>query len=339
MILNNSRYAKRLPIGTRELIEGFDHETLRNFHRNWYRPDLQALIIVGDIHVADMEQRVKALFSDLENPVDAPNRAEYDIPLTSKNQFMAVTDAEMPQTVVQVIIKHPEATVKTVADYRMQLTKSLFNQMAGARFAELTRQSDPPFIQGGGSIGGFLRGLDAFTMYYAATPGEIQRGFQAVVTEFERIKRHGFTATELERAKNNLLTAVESSYAERDKRKSESYVGAYLNHFLEEESALSNEDRRRLGKSLAGTITLDEVNALANQYYTDTNRDILIMAPERDVDSLPDEQIVDDWLAAVKASDIEPYDDDVQDIPLLEKLPPPGTVTGRNERQELGMVE
>lgn len=339
MILNHSRYAQRLPIGTRESIEGFEHETLRAFHRNWYRPNLQALIIVGDIDVVDMEQRVKTLFADLENPIGAPERTEYAIPLMGKNQFMSVIDAEMPHTVIQIIIKHPEAEVKTVADYRTQLAKSLFNQMAGARFAELTRHSDPPFIQGGGSIGGFLRGLDAFTMYYAATPGEIQRGFQAVVTEFERIKRHGFTATELERAKNNLLTAVESSYAERDKRKSESYVGAYLNHFLEEESALSNEDRRRLGKSLAGTITLDEVNALANQYYTDTNRDILIMAPERDVDSLPDEQIVDDWLAAVKASDIEPYDDDVQDIPLLEKLPPPGTVTGRNERQELGMVE
>src|SRR5690606_14858984 len=133
-------------------------ETLRDFHRNWYRPDLQALIIVGDIDVADMEQRVKALFADLVNPEGAPDRAEYSIPLTGENQFMAVTDAEMPQTVVQVIVKHPETTVKTVADYRMQLAKSLFNQMAGARFAELTRQSDPPFIQGGGSLGGFIRG-------------------------------------------------------------------------------------------------------------------------------------------------------------------------------------
>ncbi len=339
MILNNSRYAKRLPIGTRELIEGFDHETLRNFHRNWYRPDLQALIIVGDIDVADMEQRVKALFSDLENPVDAHHRAEYDIPLTGKNQFMAVTDAEMPQTVVQVIIKHPEATVKTVADYRMQLTKSLFNQMAGARFAELTRQSDPPFIQGGGSIGGFLRGLDAFTLFVAAKPGEMKRGFEAVVTEFERIKRHGFTATELERAKSNFLTSVESAYAERDKRESGSYVGTYLNHFLQGERPLSNEDRYRLGTSLIGSIALGDVNALASQYYTDTNRDILILAPEKDRDSLPDEQLVNGWLAAVKATDIAPYDDNVQEIPLLETQPQAGTVTERRERPELGVTE
>lgn len=339
MILNDSRYAQRLPIGTRERIEGFDHETLRNFHRNWYRPNLQALIIVGDIDVADIEQRVKTLFADLETPDGAPDRPEYSIPLTGRNQFMAVTDPEMPQTVVQVIIKHPEAAVKTVADYRMQLAKSLFNQMAGARFAELTRQSDPPFIQGGGSIGGFLRGLDAFTMYYAAKPGEIQRGFEAVVTEFERIKRHGFTSTELERAKGNFLTSVESAYAEHDKRKSESYVGAYLNHFLEGESALSNEDRYHLGKSLIGTIALDDVNALASQYYADVNRDILIMAPEKDRDNLPDEQTVNGWLAAVTASDIEPYDDNVQDVPLLEQPPQPGTVVERHERPDIGIVE
>ena len=339
MILNDSRYAERLPIGTRESIEGFDYETLRNFHHNWYRPNLQALIVVGDIDVADMERRIKALFSNLENPTDAPDRVEYSIPLTGENQFMAVTDAEMPQTVVQVIIKHPEATVKNVSDYRTQLTKSLFNQMASARFSELIRQSDPPFIQGGGSIGGFLRGLDAFTMFVAAKPGAIQRGLEAVVTEFERIKRHGFTATELERTKSNFLTSMESAYAERDKRESGSYVGTYLNEFLQDESALSNEDSYRLGTSLIATVTLDDVNALADQYYTDVNRDILILAPEKDRDSLPDEQTVNGWLTSVKAATIEPYDDNVQDVPLLEALPQPGAVTDRHERPELGVTE
>lgn len=339
MILNQSRYAQRLPIGTREVIEGFDYVTLRNFHRKWYRPDLQALIIVGDIDVQEMERQVKALFSDLTNPQDAPERREYDIPLTDSNQFMVVTDPEMPQTVMQVIVKHPETKVNTIGDYRMQLTKALFNQMAGARFAELTRQADPPFIQGGGSIGGFLRGLDAFTMFVAAKPGELKGGFDAVVTEFERIKRHGFTETELERAKRNFITGVESSYAERDKRESESYVGSYLNHFLEGENVLSNEDRYRLGKQLTETISLEEVNALGRQYYADRNRDILILAPEKDKGNLPDVQTVNAWLTAVKESAITPYDDNVQDLPLLEKQPEPGTVTERREKPELGVTE
>ncbi|MGK6352786.1 M16 family metallopeptidase [Parapedobacter sp. DT-150] len=339
MILNQSRYAQRLPIGTKEIIEGFDHETLRNFHRKWYRPDLQALIIVGDIDVAEMEKQINTLFSDLRHPENAPARASYDIPLAGNNQFMAVTDPEMPQTVVQVIIKHPEAKVSTVGDYRTQLIKALFNQMAGARFAELTRQSDPPFIQGGGSIGGFLRGLDAFTMYFAAKPGELKRGFEAVVTEFERIERHGFTATEMERAKNNFLTGVESAYAERDKRKSESYVDSYLNHFLEGENVLSNEDRYRLGKQLTGTIALEEVNAVGRQYYVDSNRDVLIMAPEKDRDSLPDENTVNGWLEAIEEQDIAPYDDNVQDAPLLEKQPEAGTVTDRVETSELEVTE
>src|SRR5690606_2145275 len=110
------------------------------------------------------------------------------------------------------------------------------------------------------------------------------------------------------------------------KRKSESYVATYLNHFLEGESALSNEDRYRLGKSLIGTITLDDVNALAGQYYTDENRDILILAPDKDRDTLPGEETVNGWLAAVKAADIAPYDDNVQEMPLLDNPPTPGTV-------------
>lgn len=339
MILNQSRYAKRLPIGTKEIIEGFAHETLRNFHQKWYRPDLQALIIVGDINVPEIEAQIKALFADLKNPGQEAKRDEYTIPLTGKNQFLAVTDPEMPQTVMQVIVKHPEAEVKTVANYRMQLAKSLFNQMVAARFAELTRQSDPPFIQGGGSIGGFLRGLDAFTMYVVAKPGEIKRGFESVVTEFERARRHGFTETELERAKSNFLTGLESAYAERDKRESQAYIDSYLNHFLEGESALSNEDRYRLGKQLIATISLDDVNALGKQYYVDNNRDILILAPDKDKDSLPDETAVNSWLAEIKNADIAPYDDSMQDLPLLETLPQAGTVTNRTENPELGITE
>lgn len=339
MILNQSRYAQRLPIGTRESIERFPYEALRDFHRKWYRPDLQALIVVGDIDVAEMEAQIKRRFSDLESPADAPERTEYTIPITGNNQFMAVTDPEMPQTVVQVIVKHPEEEIKTVADYRMQVAKSLFNQMAGARFAELTRQSDPPFIQGGGSIGGFIRGLDAFTMYFAAKPGEIERGFKAVVTEFERIKQHGFTPTELERAKNNFATSVESAYAERDKRRSETYVENYLNHFLQEEIVLSGDDRYRLGKQLVETIALAEVNQLAKQYYADNNRDILILAPEKDKDTLPEETIVNGWLEAIKAADIIPYDDHVQDVPLLDVNPQAGTVKSSVEFPELGITE
>ncbi|WP_257666317.1 M16 family metallopeptidase [Parapedobacter tibetensis] len=339
MILNQSRYAQRLPIGTKEIIEGFSYETVRNFHRKWYRPNLQALIIVGDIDVADMERRVKAPFSDLKNPEDAPARDAYRIPLSGKNQFMAVTDPEMPQTVVQIITKHTEAEVKTIGDYRAQLTKSLFNQLAGARFAELMRQSDPPFINGGGSIGGFLRGLDAFTMSFTAKPGEMERGFKALLTEFERIKRYGFTDTELERARNNFFTSFESAYAERDKRKSESYVGSYLNHFLEGENVLSNEDRYRLGKQLIGTIALEEVNQMGRQYFVDNNRDVLIMAPDREKADLPGEDTVNNWLAAIKSADIAPYEDDVQDVPLLEKEPEAGTVAGRKEIPELGVTE
>lgn len=339
MVLNQSRYAQRNPIGTKEVLETFDHEALRNFHRKWYRPDQQALIIVGDVDIDSMENQITTLFADLKMPEDAPVRETYRIPLIDQNQFMVVTDPEMTQTVLQAVIKHPESKIGTVGTYRGQLVKQLFNLMLNERFAELGRRPDPPFISGGGSVGGFMEGLDAFALFTVSKPGELQRGFEAVVTEIERVKRYGFGEGELRRAKSDVLKHVESSYAERDKRKSESYVEDYLHHFLKGGNVLSSEDRYRLNRRLLETITLDEVNAVVGQYYVDRNRDIVVLGPERDKGRLPDEETVLGWLAAVRESEIMPYEDVEQEAALVEQLPEPGSVRQRREIPALGVTE
>lgn len=339
MIFNGSRYADRLPIGTKEVISNFDYQTLRDFHERWYRPDLQSLIVVGDIDVEEMEAQIKLLFSDLKTPTDKPEREEYSVPLLGENQFMVVTDPEMTATVVQIFVKHPEKKVKTVGDFRHTVKRNLFNQMVSTRFSELVRQADPPFIQGGGSIGGFMNGLDALTMLAVAKPGEIERGITSVLTEFERVKRHGFTATELERAKSNYLTQLESAYNERDKRTSDSYVQSYLNHFLEDRTSLSNEDSYHISTSLLASIEVDEINELAENYYTENNRDILVLAPEREKDTLPEGDDVLAWMAAVQASDISAYDDDVVDEPLLKNVPTGGKVVERQELATIGVID
>lgn len=339
MIFNGSRYADRLPIGTKEVISNFDYQTLRDFHYRWYRPDLQALIVVGDIDVAEMESQIKSLFSDLKTPTDKPERPEYTVPLLGENQFLAVTDPEMTATVVQIFVKHPEKKVKTVGDFRHSVERSLFNQMVSNRFAELVRQSDPPFIQGGGSIGGFMNGLDALSMLVVAKPGELERGITAVLTEFERIKQHGFTASEFERAKSNYITQLESRYNERDKRTSDSYVQSYLSHFLDDRASLSNEDSYRISRFLVGSIQFEEINRLADEYYTDDNRDILVLAPEREKENLPEGDQVLAWMAAVQASEIEAYADDVMDEPLLKEMPAGGNVVERRELASIGVVD
>ncbi|MDF3077743.1 MAG: peptidase domain protein [Sphingobacteriaceae bacterium] len=339
MLFNNSRYSNRLPIGTEEVLKNFKPEVIRQFYKDWYRPSLQALIVVGDVDVNAIEQTIKAKFSDLKNPATAKPRTDYKIPLTGKNQYIAVTDPEMPSTVAQVIIKHPELTIKTTDNLRSSIMRSLYNQMMNARFSELTKQANPPFIQGGSSIGGFLAGLDAASSYVVAKPGELESGFKSVLSEVERVKRFGFVQTELDRAKASYLTNLESAYKEKDKTPSDSYVQEYLQLFLNGEASPGIEYEYNFGKRTLPGISLAEVNALAKQYITDANRDVIIMAPEKDKASLPAEAVVNSWISSVKNSDIKPYVDQVSTKPLLAVKPVAGKTVSENKTNAIGVTE
>ncbi len=160
ILLNHSRYADRLPIGLDTVLNNFKPATIKRFYQDWYRPDLQALIVVGDINVDEMEKNIKAKFSDLKNPVEEKSRIVYTVPLTGKNQFISLTDKENKATSAEILIKHPEQKVRSAADYRNLIIHSLFNDMLSARYDELTRQADPPYISGGASISSFINSID-----------------------------------------------------------------------------------------------------------------------------------------------------------------------------------
>ena len=339
MLFNNSRYSNRLPIGTEDVLKNFIPETIRQFYKDWYRPDMQALIVVGDIDVNAIEQMIKAKFSDLKNPVNPQQRTNYTIPLINKNQFIAVTDKEFPVSVAQIMIKHPESKLITKTDYRNSIIRSLFNQMLGARFSELSKQADPPFLQGGANIGGFLAGLDMYNAFVVAKPGEMERGFRALLTETERVKRFGFTQTELDRAKQSYLINMESSFKEKDKTPSESLVNEYVRNFLEQEASPGIEYEYNLAKGFTGGISLADINGLAKQYITDVNRDVIIMGPEKDKDKLPNEATVNGWINNVKQENISAYVDQVSDKPLLASKPTAGKVTAERKIAELGITE
>jgi len=339
VMLNNSLYSRRLPIGTEEIISHFPYAELRRFHRDWYRPDLQAVIIVGDIDVNQMEDEIKRLFADLKTPAQAPKRTEHRVPLLDKNQFIAATDAEMAYTIGQITIKHPEEKVKTVRDFRKQLLKSIYGQMLNARLGELGQSAEPPFIQASVSIGDFLGGLDAYNAFFVAKPNAFETGFKALVRELERVEKHGFTQSEFERAVSAVQKSNETSYIERDKKKSESYVERYLNHYLDNDPALSNEDAYRLTKQLLPTLSLKETEAIGHQYYRDSNRDIIIMAPDKEKDLLPDERTTTAWFAEVEAEPIAAYEDKVSDLPLLSAAPGKGTIASSRELPAIGATE
>ncbi|MEY3679116.1 MAG: hypothetical protein RI924_1257 [Bacteroidota bacterium] len=339
LLFNNSRYSNRLPIGTEEVLKNFKPETIKQFYADWYRPDLQALIVVGDIEVAQVEEMIKTKFSDLKKPAKARKRTSYSIPLTGKNQFISVTDKEFPVTVTQVIIKHPELIIRSDADYRISTMRTLFNRMMQSRFSELTKQANPPFLQAGGNISGFLAGLDAFNLFLVAKPGELEKGFKAAYTEMERIKKFGFTETELARAKQAYLIQMESMLKEKDKTSSDAFVNEYLRNFLKAEASPGIDYEYKLANAQIPGIGLNEVNLLAKQYIADTNRDIIIMGPEKDKDKLPQEATVTAWVENVVKSDIQAYVDQVSDKPLLATKPKAGTIVSENKIAELGVTE
>lgn len=339
VLLNRSHYADRFPIGTEEVLKNFKSSTLKQFYKDWYRPNLQALIVVGDIDMNEVEQMVISKFSDLKNPTNERTRTKYNIPFPYKNQFIAITDEEFPSTVAQILIKHPEKVVKTVDDLRDQLVKRLYNQMLNARFSELTKQADPPFIYGGSNIGSLIAGLDASTSYVSAKPGELEKGFKTLLTEIERSKRFGFRQTELDRAKITFMTEEESTYKERDKTNSGFFVNKYLQHFLRGEAYPSIAFEYNFYKKNIDNIKLSEINLLAKKYITDSNRDVIILAPEKDKNILPNEKMVNQWIERVKQEAIKPYDDQILNKPLLSAKPTPGKIVAEKTDTDLVTTE
>lgn len=339
VLFNNSRYSKRLPIGTEEVLKNFKPEVIKQFYNDWYRPSLQALIVVGDIDADAVEKMIKAKFADLKDPAIVKPRTEYSIPLTGKNQFIAISDKEVQYTMAQVIIKHPGKELKTTADYRNSIKRNLFNQMLAARYAELSQQADPPFLQGGASIDGFLAGLDIYSALIVAKPGGLETAFKVVWRETERAKKFGFTQTELDRAKQTYLTYMETALKEKDKTKSESLVKAYTRYFLKGEAAPGIDMKYNLVKQQLPGISLTEINALTKQYITDNNRDIILMSSDKEKDNLPKEKDVNEWMAAIKKEKLTAFIDQVSDKPLLSAKPTAGKIVDERKIAALNVTE
>ncbi|WP_183573092.1 M16 family metallopeptidase [Mucilaginibacter sp. X5P1] len=337
-LLNNSRYSVRIPIGLDTVLDNFKRPTIASFYHDWYRPDLQALIIVGDVNVDQMEQIVKAKFSDLKNPQQERVRTKYSIELTGRNQFMEVTDKEMTSTTAEIIIKHKTGPVTTEAEYREAIVKELFNNMMRARYGELSRQADPPFIQGGTGIEDFLGGLDMFDASVVAKPNELEVGLKSVWREVERVKRFGFTATELERVKESYFNNLEYMLRAKGKTNSQSYVSEYLNNFLKNEAAPGIDVEYKMVKAMLPTITLADMSKLVETYVRNDNKDILILGQDKDKATLPSETTVNEWLKAVEAENLKPYSDDVSSKPLLINNPVPGKIIKEEKNSELNIT-
>jgi zinc protease len=340
MLFNGSRYAERIPIGLDDVLIHFKPETIRRFHHDWYRPDLQELVVVGDIDVRQVERLVREKFSDLKNPEHERPRTVYAIPLTGKNQFMALTDKEMPSASLEILIKHKAPPLSTYGDFLGSMKRALFNNMLSARlFAVASGAEHMVFATMQAGIKPMLGGMDMFAFQMDARTDLLESGFKQAWGMVEQVRRFGFTQPELDRALWTYLRNMDAGMKEQDKTPSVDWVKQYEQFFLGGQAAPGAEWEYRFVKEHLSSIKLADVNAVAAEYIRDVNRDILVMAPDRDKDRLPDSLVVTGWINEVDQSRMQPYIDDIGRLPLLTAKPAGGKVISESPIPELNVTQ
>ena len=261
VLLKNSRYAERLPIGDPEIIAHAPAERIRAFYRDWYRPDLMAIVAVGDIDVDAVETLIHDRFGDLEGPPHPRPRTVFDVPPHTEILASAADDPEQSVSQVSINFKRPHPDQGTVGSYRETLLTGLFSAMLNQRFGEISRKPDPPFLFASSSLGSLTRGTDRFAVFATTQENGILPALKAMMTEVARVRAHGFTEAELARAKASLIAAMDRSYSERDKTESNAFVGEYVRNFLTGEPFPGIEYEHDLTASLVPGIDIGEVNA------------------------------------------------------------------------------
>ncbi len=340
VLMEGSKWAERDVIGDLDVIKNFEPETLRKFYHDWYRTDLQAIAIVGDIDVDAVEAKVKDLFSKIPAVENPKQRPVFEIPEHDETKFVLATDKEATNSSIAIYMKH-KATApadKNIAYLREHYISNLFNQMTGDRISELLQKGNPPFIMGGVQIGGFDRGYDVGYIGATANPNKEDEGLKAIYTEAQRVVRHGFTEGELNRAKVNLLTSMESAYKQRDKISNDRYARGIQQYYLEGEPLTDAEFDWQFGQAILQTITLTDVNALAKEMITDKNRVIVITGPEEGVKHLNQDETMA-ILDEVEQSEIAPYEDTAEAASLIDHELPGAEIIATKQIEELDAVE
>jgi len=338
VMLNNSRYAQRIPIGKEDILKNFKHSLIKDFYKDWYRPDLQAVVAVGDFDPQKVLQLIRDNFSELKNPAKEKPLTIYSIPAHQQTLVKIVTDKEQPYTIAQIIVKHPGTTVKNTMDLLQNMRINLFNNMINARIAELTQKGNPPFLFAQSSYGGFLARLDAFSTVVVAKPGELEKGIKAVVAENDRVQKFGFKQTELDRAKKGVMAALEQQFKEKDKTRSTVFVGQYQQNFLEGDAIPSIDFKYDFYKNNIAQIKLSEMNSLTGKFISDENRVVIVQAPEKEKANLPNEKTLLNWISTA-GEGITAYVDEVSNKPLLEKIPAGSKIVSEKKNAAINAAE
>jgi len=339
ILLKNSRYAERMVIGKKDIIENFDYDVLKRFYKDWYRPDTMAVIAVGDFDGSKIQAQIEKHFSALPKQEKPRPRQVFEIPDHEETLFAIATDKEMTNTSISIYHKHPLREQETVGAYRESIVESIYNSMLNQRFSELAQKPDPPFMMAMSGRGALLRSKEAYILSAMIKEDGIEYGLETLLTESERVSRFGFTESELERQKLQILRSIERAHAEREKTASNRYVSEYIRNFLTGEPIPGIEYEFELYKRFVPEITLEDVNMLGREWITKENRVIMVSAPEKEGLRIPTEEELLSVFDSVEDKEITPYVDATLTEPLLAEIPEPGGITETKAFEEVGITE
>jgi zinc protease len=341
VMFKDSRYALRLPIGKLDILENCKHSTLKQFYADWYRPELMAIVAVGDFDVDKVEKMIKDEFSPIPVKPNPRPRVDYPVPDTKDLLIAEATDKEMPYNMIQLIYKHDKVSTTTLADLKRDYTFQLYSSLLNNRLKELDQQPNPPFLAAFLNIGDIVRTKDAYTAFGIVGSGGVKRGLETLLIENERVKRFGFTSTELERGKKEMMRQFETQLQEKDKTESKSYVQEYVSNFLQKDPTPGIQYEYEFAKKHLGEITLDEVNKVAKDWITDKGQNavIVIQAPQKDSATLPSEDTIRGLFNTVQGMKLIAYEDKVSNKPLMAVKPAPSKIVSEKQIKELGITE
>ena len=324
-LFKGSLYEHRNLIGYLDGLKSFDHTALENFYKKWYRPEYQALVIVGDIDVDQVEAKIKALMADIPaSPADAAQKAVITVPATEEPIISVFTDPELTQSSVMMFARReamPKEFKNTLIGISYNYIYSFVMQMMSARFDEIAQAADAPFLGGGMSEGGIgiCPTLESTMFSVTAHEGRTDEAFRAMYTEMERMRRHGFTVGEFERAKQEILRWAERQYTNRNDVKNAEYAQRCLDHYAEGTPMMDAETEWQLDQALINSLTVDQVNqAYSQMVRPNENLVILVRSPKKEGVVVPTEEQINAIIAEVSAAEIEPYQDNTVIEPLID---------------------
>ena len=341
IMFEGTKYAHCFPIGTMDVVMNFKPQTLRDYYEKWYRPDLQGIVVVGDVDVDAIEAQIKKIFSDIPAQPNGAKREYYPVNDNKDPIVIVYQDKEQPNIQAIIFNKHeaiPDDQKGNMGYLIQNYAANLITNMLNARLNELAQTANPPYIYAGAYDANFFvaKTKGAFTGVVVCKEDAIENGIETLLRETERARQFGFTETEYNRARAEYLRHLESAYNERDKRKNEEYVNEYVRHFLDNEPIPGIENEYTIINQIAPAIPVTALNQMMQELVTDSNQVVAILGPQKEGLKMPSENAIKQILKDIKAEKLTAYVDKVSDEPLMKAAPKGGKIVSETTDDAFG---